>query len=251
MYPLIPISESISIPTYLLIISLTYCFSIFWVLKRAQKFEYNTKLALDICLTIMIGGFIGARALHILYEEPSYYLENPLDIFKVWQGGFVFYGGAIAAFFSTAFLIKKRGENLFQWLDLFAPIAAGGYAMGRLACFFNGCCYGKACQLPWAVQFPPSLHSHETILRHPTQLYAFSWEIILLILLLLLEKRKTLKTPGHLFLTWTSLHSIGRLIMETFRDDNRGHFILNQSISTWLSLIILTTSLYYLKKTKT
>jgi len=87
-----------AIPTYLLIISITYSLGIVWVVKRSQKLALDRSMALDICLCVMLGGFLGARLFHILYEMPNYYWEQPKEIFKFWQGGFVFYGGAIGAF---------------------------------------------------------------------------------------------------------------------------------------------------------
>ncbi|MCB0386582.1 MAG: prolipoprotein diacylglyceryl transferase, partial [Bdellovibrionales bacterium] len=134
MYPAIHLTEDVALPTYLLAISLVYCLALFWVVHRAERFEFSRVLALDVALVIMVAGFIGARLFHVLYEMPDYYLANPLDIFRVWQGGFVFYGGALTAFFSAVFYLKRKGESWKRWADFYAPVGAFGYGLGRIAC---------------------------------------------------------------------------------------------------------------------
>ncbi|MCB0351653.1 MAG: prolipoprotein diacylglyceryl transferase [Bdellovibrionales bacterium] len=256
MYPFIVISDSLAIPTYLLTISLTYCLCILWVFIRAQKHpEINPTVALDVCLSIMIGGLLGARSFHVLYENYEYYSQYPMDVFKLWQGGFVFYGGFIGALLATILFLRIRRESFWVWADFMAPVLAFGYALGRIGCFLNGCCFGRECTLPWAIEF--SYTGLPTGLRHPTQLYATLWELGVVVVLLLLEWRRNVKPldnhsdikadnpktattrTGQLFLLWLFLHSIGRLIMEHFRDDFRGENYLELSISSWMSIFII------------
>jgi phosphatidylglycerol:prolipoprotein diacylglycerol transferase len=256
LYPLITLSESIQLPTYLLIISLIYCFSLLWLVRRAKALKLNPNHALDLALAIMVGGLIGARGMHVFYENPNYFLDHPAEIIKVWNGGFVFYGGAIFAFLAALGVIYLKKINFFIWADVFAPLAPVGYAFGRLGCFFNGCCYGQVCELPWAVNFP-----HLDGARHPTQLYAFFMEIALFLLILLVQKKRSqmqsplttwLKPQGQLFFLWLSGHSINRIIMEAYRDDFRGESIFTLSISTWisLSLFIISLSFLYCRRNK-
>lgn len=200
----------------------------------------------------MVGGLVGARAMHVLYENPKYFFENPLEAFNVLEGGFVFYGGALLAFLSALLVIKIKKLDFYIWADVFAPIAPIGYAFGRLACFFNGCCYGKVCDLSWAVNFP-----HLDGSRHPTQLYAILLELFLFTSVLWFEKFRTQKSfknwlsaPGQLFFYWLIGHSINRIIMEYFRDDYRGSFVLDISISSWISLLIFASATYlFFKRT--
>lgn len=247
MHPLITLSDSIQIPVYLLIISLVYCFSLIWVVRRAQQKDLNRNNALDIALAVMIGGLIGARGMQVFYEHPGYYLNHPLEIFEIWKGGFVFYGGAIIAVLSAAVVIYIKKLDFLEWADVYAPIAPIGYAFGRLGCFFNGCCYGKVCELPWAVKFP-----HLDGTRHPTQLYAFFIEIGLFLLIYLIDKNRNSKSlswfkpKGQLFLLWLTGHSINRLFMEYFRADYRGDFIFGFSVSSWISLCVLFVASHFL-----
>lgn len=224
----------------MLVISLVYCLALVWVVKRAERLERDRTIALDIALIIMIGGFLGARLFHVVYEMPDYYLANPGDIFRVWQGGFVFYGGALTAFFASVVWLNRKGENWLAWADFYAPIGAFGYASGRFACLLNGCCFGDHCELPWSIAG-----------RHPTPLYASLWELPTLALLLFLEARqqrspkKWISRPGSLFFVWIFLHGLGRLIMEHWRVDDRGPMPLGISVSTWISLGLLLSSMVF------
>ncbi len=243
MLPHLHITDGLSLPIYLLLCSLAYCICLLWLVPRAKKLNVNRNIALDISLVIMVSGFLGARLLHVFYEEPHYYLNDPIQVFKFWHGGFVFYGGLIGTLVGCFIYIKIKKLSFLQWADFFTPMAPLGYAIGRLACFLNGCCYGKICDLPWAVNFPNVLPSGIT--RHPTQLYIVFWEIILLITLLNIEKLKKFKSGSLLFI-WLFLHSIGRIFMEFMRDDPRGDMILNLSISTWISFGFILLSSWFL-----
>ena len=200
--------------------------TIYFVSVKATRTSFYHKLSMNLCLIAMIAGLIGARGLHILYENPQYYFKNPWQIFQIWQGGFVFYGGTILAFICCVFYVLKQKQSLGPWLDFFAPIICAGYAFGRLACFFNGCCYGSFCDLPWAIDS-----------RHPTQIYAFLLELFLffgLTFFIPAVRAPTtqefsyrwrsykwsfwkLKYSGQLFFIWLLGHGANRLIMEHFR----------------------------------
>lgn len=226
MYPAIHLSETVSIPTYYLIISLAVCVALIWVTHRAEGAGLNQRRVLDISLIIMCAGFVGGRLLHVFYEEPSYYKDHPFEILSFWNGGFVFYGGALlAGLGSVLYVFATDRKKLGIYADLFAPVAALTYALGRGACFLAGCCYGKFCELPWAVAG-----------RHPTQIYAALWELGTVFILLGLA-RPSLK-PGFIFSLWMVLHGMGRLLMELFRDDFRGP-TLGFSLSSWISLAII------------
>lgn len=239
---------AVSIPTYFFVISLAFCLCLIWLVRRAKLRLLSQTATLDLSLALMIGGFIGARFFHVLFEAPGHYLENPWRIFHIWQGGFVWYGGvtlgAAAALMLARIHAKARQHPIGVWLDLFAPVVAFGYAAGRVACFLTGCCFGSVCVLESGLRF-----------RHPTQLYAIAWETATLGLLLVLEKKRRhlapavlaqntplsarqrwLLTPGRLFAIWLALHGVGRIVMEIFRADDRGPAPFGLSLATWISL---------------
>ena len=217
----------VAIPVYFLVSSLAFIFAMFLLVHRADRSGLSRNRALDIALVLMISGFVGSRLFHVFFEEPAYYWERPSLIFDIWSGGFVWYGGALfGALCSIAFLIWKR-ETLGPWLDLFAPVGALGYAIGRIACLLTGCCYGRV--FNWGGE----------LYRHPTQTYAVVWEFMALAILLFVERRAWLRQPGGLFWLWLALHACGRLMMESFRDDPRGPTLEGFSISTCISILLL------------
>lgn len=223
-------------------ISFAVCIALAWIYYRAPRFNLSRAIALDLSLIVMVTSFVGARLFHILYENFDYYRENPERVLYFWEGGFVYYGGALLAALSAAiFLFIKSPKNLESYFDLFAPVMSLSYILGRFGCFLTGCCYGKACELPWAVGG-----------LHPTQLYAIIFEVGALILILGLEKQKpqerkwaVLQKQGAVFYIWLVLHGIGRLIMEHFRDDFRGPAV-GLSISSWISFILIGLATYLL-----
>jgi phosphatidylglycerol:prolipoprotein diacylglycerol transferase len=192
----------------------------------------------------MISSFVGARFMHVFFEETEFYRDHPENIFKFWNGGFVYYGGALLSAFCSIYFLKKKCKSLLNnYLDLFTPVLSLAYGLGRLACLLAGCCYGKTCELPWALEG-----------RHPTQAYASLWELGVLVILLKLEsisrrpaQNTFLRTKGSLFYLWLILHGIGRLIMENYREDFRGP-IWMMSISSWMSLAIILIGLFWFLK---
>lgn len=241
MYPFIFLGDGYRLPTYFVIIVLVCCLCLLWTYVRARRQSQEIKLALDIAMMIMAGGFIGGRLFHVIYEGFDYYRLFPADALRVWDGGFVYYGGFFGGFvFALLTMWVYKAPRLY-WLDFFAPILAFGYGLGRLACFFNGCCYGALCELPWGVRFTyPGLPEG---LRHPTQLYAVFWELFVTLPLLLILQRKKGLGSGLVFAVWLIFHGLGRWVMEIFRDDPRGAFLLNMSVSTWISVFLITSGL--------
>lgn len=221
---------------YFLIIGVSITVCIFWAKFRFQKFKIDSVHGLEIVMAILIGGFIGSRALFILFVAPSLFPESAFKIKTIlsfWNGGFVFYGGLLGAWLAALLFIKWKNLSFYVWADVLAPVFSGGYALGRLACFVNGCCYGKFCKLPWAI------HS-----RHPTQLYALFLEFLTLFFLLWKEKKENNPGTGKIFFLWIILHASSRIVIENFRDDFRGP-IYHFSISTWISLLLITIALFF------
>jgi len=212
--------------------ALLWLIAVYHVLKRSNL---NRVFGIDLAFLILASGLVGGRVFHVFYENPNYYMEAPVRVIKIWEGGFVFYGGLIAAFISSLTYCYIKKEDFFKWADFFAPLIAVGYIYGRIGCFLSGCCYGASCDLPWAVEQ-----------RHPTQLYAVFTESLLLVFLLS-EKKRVLKRPkGVLFATWVVGHAIGRLFMEPYRDDFRGALVMGVSISQFISLILLFLGIFLL-----
>ncbi len=241
MFPEIHISDSIILPTYLVYLSILYCFLIFFTAKRADWLGENRTIALDIGFVLMVGGFLGGRLLHIFYEAPQYYLDDWIRVLQFWEGGFVFFGGFLLALLGGFLYTKIKKISFFHWADFYAPIIALGYGLGRISCFLAGCCFGRTCDLPWAIRlaWDPS-----QAMRHPTQLYAVIWELILYFVLIRIEKKKIFAAQaGLLFFFWITFHGVGRLMMESFRDDFRGELIAGWTLSSWVALGIVISGI--------
>lgn len=230
MFPWITIGPVV-IPTFFVVNTLVATIAFIWTMSRAEVSKSDLKFVADLTLVLMVAGLVGARLFHVFYENFDFYKQHPQNIFFLWEGGFVFYGGFLFALASGIVFSKTSQQNPIEYLDLYAPVLSLSYALGRLGCFLNGCCYGISCALPWAVAG-----------KHPTQIYSTLWELGVLFILLGLEK-KSKKHPGFIFSVWMILHSIGRFLVELLRDDFRGpQFIL--SVSSWISLIILTCGIF-------
>jgi phosphatidylglycerol:prolipoprotein diacylglycerol transferase len=221
----------VAIPVYFLVSAIAFIAALFLLVARADRAGLSRNSALDVALVLMISGFVGSRLFHVFFEEPAYYWEHPWRIFDIWSGGFVWYGGALLGAVCSVLFLRWKRESLGRWLDLFAPVGALGYAIGRMACVLTGCCYGRV--FTWGGE----------MYRHPTQSYAVLWELGALATLLLIEKRGRLRRPGQLFWLWLSLHAVGRIAMESFRDDPRGPALAGLSISTWISVALLASAL--------
>lgn len=225
----------VTIPTFYLVQSLALFLCLFFLSLRVEANKaFERKTAFDLCILIMISGFLGGRLFHVLYEEPAYYWQYPSQILQFWNGGYVYFGGLILALISSFLFLKYKRESFLHWGDFLAPVLSLMYALGRIGCFFEGCCYGKYCDLPWAVQQ-----------RHPTQIYMSLLELLTFWIIVRLPLQEK---AGRIFFTWLTLHSLARFVIEFFRDDDRGAVFINLSISQMISLLILGTSFYFLRK---
>lgn len=242
MYPEIHIFSFFSLPTYLVFNSLLFCCLLVLVEKRSRRMHLSTKTVLNLSLSMMLFGLLGARLTHALVEYPSLYWNHPWQLFRLWEGGYVFYGGAIAAFLSCFFYLRWTQQDWRVWVDFFSPVIHLGYGLGRIACLMAGCCYGKSCDLPWAIHLVSE--GADAIGRHPTQIYASVWDLLLAAGLFILERKQTFsKYPSVLFFHGIAIHSMGRMLMEYFRDDERGFTWFHLSFSTWISISIFIFSI--------
>lgn len=227
-------------PTYFAILSLTMTILLFWLNKRLDsnssllKIErapkFKRKVAFDLAIVVMVSGFFGGRLLHIFYEEWLYYLTYPAEIFKFWKGGFVYYGGWIASFIASIWYLRYRKLEFLPWADFFTPLLSLGYALGRVACYFEGCCYGNT----WI----------------PLQLIMVFSELALLVLILVAERKAWFKNSGEIFAIWLIAHAATRFILEFYRADNRGSYVFDVlSISQVISvgLVLFGLSLIFKK----
>lgn len=231
------------LPIYYLVISTVVCVSLLWLRVRALQQNFEARFVLDLGFLGLVSGFIGARLLHVVYEYPELYWQQPWRIFDLGRGGYVYYGGLILGLFCPwLYLCFKKISGIGQYFDLATPVISFGYATGRIACLVSGCCYGPVTDVFWAFHH-----------RHPTPLYATLTELVILFWILAIEKKRErifsgyFRTSGRLFFVWLTLHSLARFFLEFWRDDFRGPQLIF-SVSGWISLILISFSLYFLRR---
>ncbi len=206
----------------------------------------------DFITYLILGIILGGRLGYALFYNLSYYLENPLEILMVWNGGMSFHGGLLGVVIATQLFSKKYKIEKFILLDLVALSAPIGIFFGRVANFINSELYGRPTDLPWSVKF--SLI--DNINRHPSQLYeAFFEGIILFLILGQFLKKDYLKKPGQISAFFLIFYSLFRFGLEYFRtpDPQLGYLFLDltqgQLISVF-SLIFGLVLLFYKKNEK-
>ena len=190
----------------------------------------------DLLFFGVLGVILGGRLGYSLFYKPGYYAVHPLEILAVWKGGMSFHGGLLGVLVAMALFARRRGRRFLAVTDLIAPCIPTGLAMGRIGNFINGELWGRAADpaLPWAMIFP---QSGRDVPRHPSQLYQFALEGILLFVLLWLYARKP-RRLGQVSGAFLVGYGVMRFIAEYFRepDDFLGLLTMNLSMGQWLSL---------------
>ncbi|WP_259780907.1 prolipoprotein diacylglyceryl transferase [Aestuariispira ectoiniformans] len=222
-----------------------------WYAMRVAKSAPNVitpKHVDDFMVWAVVGVIIGGRLGHVLFYYPSYYLSNPIEILKVWEGGMAFHGGLIGVIVAMILFARKYGFSVFYLSDLVSVVAPVGLFFGRIANFINQELWGRVTDVPWAVIFPRAGPEP----RHPSQLYEAGLEglIPFLILMAMLHWGKARYRPGLLTGAFTALYAIGRIIGETVREPEV--FIDALPFATtygqWLSLPMLFFGLFLMAR---
>jgi phosphatidylglycerol:prolipoprotein diacylglycerol transferase len=191
---------------------------------------------MDLFFYTVLAAFLGSRILYVLINL-DVFCQDPLQAFKIWEGGLVFYGGLIPAAGVAFWVMKRHRLPVWKLADLIFPLIALGLSFGRMGCFLAGCCYGKETSLPWSVVFknPDSL-ARLNVPLHPTQLYDAVNGLVLFLFLSWAEKRKTY--DGQIFWLFLLLYAMTRFLIEIFRGDPRG-FLFAGLLSTSQAIGIL------------
>ena len=139
----------------------------FYCKKRLIKDEKIYNLFDDYITYLIIGIILGGRLGYVLFYNLNYYLENPIEIIMIWNGGMSFHGGLIGVIISTIIFCRKNKTDAYVFLDLISLVAPIGLFFGRIANFINSELYGKATNVFWSVKFI----NIDNISRHPSQIY--------------------------------------------------------------------------------
>jgi len=192
----------------------------------------------DMLFFGVLGVVLGGRLGYVIFYKPDYYLQHLSEVLAVWQGGMSFHGGLLGVLVAMALLARRRGRTFFEVTDLIAPCVPTGLAAGRLGNFINGELWGRFADpnLPWAMVFR---QSGSALPRHPSQIYQFLGEGMLLFVLLWLYARKP-RATGQVSGVFMIGYGLLRFAAEYFREPD--NFLpldsrwLHLSQGQWLSL---------------
>ena len=192
----------------------------------------------DYVTFLIIGIIIGGRLGYVIFYNFNFYINNLLDILKIWEGGMSFHGGLIGIIIASILFARKNGQDYFLYLDQVSLVAPIGFFFGRLSNFINSELYGIPTEVPWAVTFIQI----DNLSRHPSQLYeAISEGIILFLILLYFRNKNFLNKPGLISGLFLIFYSIFRFFVEFLRvpDQQLGYLILNLTMGQIISIIFI------------
>jgi phosphatidylglycerol:prolipoprotein diacylglycerol transferase len=205
-----------------------------WIAKRmagrvALSFGWTPKLLEDFVTWATLGIILGGRLGYVIFYKPSDYLANPAQIFRVWEGGMSFHGGALGVIFAVILFARVKKLPIMALGDIIAAVAPLGLGLGRIANFINAELYGRISDVPWAVVFPG-----QSLARHPSQLYQACLEgFALFAVQMLLEKRGLRQHSGLLVGCFLTGYGIARFIGEFFREPDS---FLGFLFGNWLTM---------------
>lgn len=202
---------------------------------RAKKADsgWTTAEVSDLIFYCAMGVLVGGRLGYVLFYDFSHFIQDPLTVFKIWDGGMSFHGGLIGVFISVALFAKKTGKSFFAVGDFLAPLAPLGLGAGRIGNFINGELWGRVTDVPWGMVFPQA----GNLPRHPSMLYEFLLEGVVLFFILWFysaKPRPTMAVSGLFLLGY----GVFRFLVECFRqpDSQLGFIAFN-----WLTMGQLLT----------
>ena len=194
--------------------------NVYWIPNKTPHSSLarpDGKMLEDFAFYCMVGIMVGGRIGSILLYNTEYYIENPMEVFKVWKGGMAFHGGFIGVCIATLYVSRRYKISLWRWADMAAMGASIGIGLVRLTNFINQELYGRATDLPWGVIFVPDTTSTP---RHPSQLYEAFLEglVIFLIIRFLVTRFKALTYPGLSAGVFMLLYGVFRFSVEFVRE---------------------------------
>lgn len=190
MHPVLFRIFGIEIYTYGVIVAIAFTVGILVAIREGRRYGIHPVKIIDLSFVVIVCGLLGARILFAITEW-ELFKDAPWNVFKIWEGGFVWYGGFFLCIIASYVYARARKIDFIVLLDTLAPSAAIGLSIGRWACFSAGCCYGKPTDLPIGVVFrDPSSIAPLDIPLHPTQVYSVFANYLIYIMLMASREEK-------------------------------------------------------------
>lgn len=202
-------------------------------IKHGANAPINNQQLDDLLFYGVLGVVLGGRLGYVLFYKPDYYWMHPLEIFYVWEGGMAFHGGFVGVMAAMWLYVKKHGMRWLAVMDFLAPLTPIGLGAGRLGNFINGELWGRVTDVPWAVAFP----QHDMLPRHPSQLYQFALEGVVMFLLLWLYSSKP-RPAGAVSGLFLIAYGLFRFLVEFVREPDAfmPSLALGLTMGQWLSV---------------
>lgn len=251
MFPKLFDLGPLTVYSYGVLLAAAYLGGLQLALVRARQRGLDPARIMDLGIYIIVSALVGAKLLLVVVDA-DHFIENPRDLLSLVRSGGVFYGGLLLAVAVGLWYVRKHRLPTWEVGDIVAPGIAFGHVVGRFGCFLAGCCYGRPTDVPWAVVFTNPLAAENVgtplgVHLHPTQLYEAGAELVILVLLLVFE-RKGRPFPGRTFWGYMLVYGLSRFVIEIYRGDPRGMVFGDVSTSQFISLLIVPLSVFMLAR---
>lgn len=217
MHPILFKLGPLTFYSYGFFYALAFLVGILTSIYFAKKEGMNSEIILDLALYVIISAILGARLFYVLGQWEQF-KDQLLEIIMIQKGGLVFLGGLILSLITIFLYARRKNLSLLKLFDALSPGATLGYALGRIGCFLNGCCFGLPTKLPWGMVFSPEslagFYFPDQHL-HPTQLYASFAMSFAFLLLVIIYRRKSF--DGQIFFFALIFYSLYRFLNEFLR----------------------------------
>ena len=245
MQPVLISIGKIHVYSWGFMLAIAVIIAIVGISRLFTKEGYQPDMVLDLVILCVLFGIIGGRLAYVFTYEWTEFTAHPLSVFSLQDGGIkglAWYGGLVGGLIPFVIYLRRKKLSFWAVADMFAPYLALGYALVRIGCFLNGCCYGNITGSAFGVVFP----AVDAYSRHPTQLYSSALNVLLFIILIRFYPRR--KFSGQVFLLYVIGYAIYRFIVEFFRATEIfvGPLSLGQFYT--LGLLLLAILAYYWRK---
>lgn len=231
MFPVLFKFGFIHIYSYGVMVATAFLVSAFLLARYAGLLHYDKEFFWNLAFVILTGGILGGRLLYCVFNL-DFFLANPQEIFMLWHGGLIWYGGFLGGLAGAIVYLKLKKKPFFKTADMLMPFVALGHAIGRIGCFLNGCCYGRVAS--WGVYFP--VHSEVLI---PSQLFSCLGLLAIFVILRIFQDRP--HRDGFILAAYLLCASLERFIEEYFRNDSPRYFY-GLTIFQVLSIVIFLSA---------